>query len=124
MKRQLIWILILIAAVSLLIMYSPINKVSAEVSVTLEVLNPRGEIEPPPTLAPTPRVMDLAGKKIGLYWNGKEDGDLFWDVVEGLLKKKFPTATILRYRGPFDLGDKIAATMAKECDTFLYGVGD
>jgi len=113
-----------IAAVTLSIGYSPINKVSAEALVTLEVLNPRGEIEPPPTLAPVPRVTDLAGKKIGLYWNGKEDGDLFWDVVEGLLKNRFPTATILRYRGPFDIGDKTAATMAKECDTFIYGVGD
>jgi hypothetical protein len=40
-------------------------------SVTLEVLNPRAEFEPPPNLAIVPRVTDLAGKKIGLYWNGK-----------------------------------------------------
>ena len=35
MKRQLIWILMVIAAITLLMGYSPINKVSAEVSVTL-----------------------------------------------------------------------------------------
>lgn len=93
-------------------------------SVTLEVLNPRGEIEPPRTLAPSPRVTDLAGKKIGIYWNGKQGGPNFWDVVEELLKKKFPTATILRRYGASDLGDTLAAKLAKEVDTFIYGVGD
>ncbi len=92
--------------------------------VTLEVLNPRGEIKPPPTFAPSPRVTDLAGKKIGIYWNGKSGGNNFWDVTEELLKEKFPTATILRYRGPFDLGEKTAGTLAKEVDIFIYGVGD
>jgi hypothetical protein len=93
-------------------------------AVTLEVLNPRGEIKPPPTFAPTPRVADLAGKRIGIYWNGKSGGKNFWDVTEELLKEKFPTATILRYRGPFDLGEKVAGTLAKEVDVFIYGVGD
>ena len=92
--------------------------------VTLEVLNPRGEIKPPPTFAPTPRVTDLAGKRIGIYWNGKSGGNNFWDVAEELLKEKFPTATILRYKGPFDLGEKMAGTVAKEVDIFIYGVGD
>lgn len=124
MKRKLIWIFMVIAAVTFLIGHSPINRVSAEASVTLEVLNPRGEITPPPTLAPAPRVTDLAGKKIGLYWNGKVGTDVFFDVVEELLKKKFPTATVLRYSGAFDLGDTIAAKMEKECTTFIYGVGD
>jgi len=93
-------------------------------AVTLEVLNPRGEIKPPPTLAPSPRVTDLAGKRIGIYWNGKSGGNNFWDVTEELLKEKFPTATILRYKGPFDLGDKVAESLVKEVDIFIYGVGD
>ncbi len=93
-------------------------------AVTLEVLNPRGEIKPPPTFAPSPRVTDLPGKKIGIYWNGKSGGNNFWDVTEELLKEKFPTATILRYKGPFDLGEKVADTLAKEVDVFIYGVGD
>jgi hypothetical protein len=93
-------------------------------AVTLEVLNPRGEIPPPPVLAPTPRVTDFAGKRIGIYWNQKQGGDNFWSVIEGLLKEKFPTVKILHYKGEFDLGDKLAATMAQEVDTFIYGVGD
>ena len=90
----------------------------------LKVLNPRGERDPVPQRGISPRVAKLAGKRIGLYWNGKQDGDYFWDTIEGLLKKKFPTATILRYNGPGDLGESIAAKMAREVDTFMYGVGD
>ncbi len=92
--------------------------------VTLEVLNPRGDIAPPPFLAPRARVTDLSGKKIGIYWISKPGGNNFWDVIEELLKAKYPTAKILRYKGPFDLGEKMAANVAREVDTFLYGVGD
>lgn len=95
-----------------------------EAVVTLEVLNPRGEVPPLPTFSPAPRVTDLAGKTIGIYWNGKAGGNNFWDAFEELLKERFPTAKIVRYKGPFDLGQKMAETIAKECDTFIYGVGD
>jgi hypothetical protein len=129
MKGKLFWSLVVIALVSLLIGHSMAaspqpQKPTKGAPVMLEVLNPRGEIVPPPTLAPAPRVTDLAGKKIGIYWNGKQGGNNFWDVAEELLREKFPTATILRYKGPFDLGAKLAGTLAKEVDTFIYGVGD
>lgn len=120
MKKGIYLFVAGIALLSLLASYVP----AIAASVTLEVLNPRGEIAPPPTLTPTPRVGDLAGKKIGIYWNGKSGGNNFWDVAEELLKEKFPTATIFRYKGPFDLGEKLAGTLAKEVDIFIYGVGD
>jgi hypothetical protein len=93
-------------------------------AVTLEVLNPRGEIVPQPILAPVPRLAALAGKRVGIYWNSKAGGDHFWDVVEAELKVKAPTTKIVRYNGPFDPGDARAAAMAREVDAFLYGVGD
>jgi hypothetical protein len=119
MKKRINWLLI---GVSLLVTLCWVGPVAAQ--VTLEVLNPRGEIEPPPTLAPSTRVTDLAGKKIGLYWNGKVGTDVFFDTVEKLLKEKFPTIKVLRYTGAFDLGDKLAAKIAKEVDTLINGVGD
>jgi hypothetical protein len=91
---------------------------------TLMVLNPRGEREAAPVRGISPRLLAIEGKRIGLYWNGKPDGDYFWDTIEELLKKKFPTVTVLRYNGPGDLGEALAAKIAKEVDTFLYGVGD
>jgi hypothetical protein len=93
-------------------------------AITLTVLNPRGEIAPIPVFAPQPRLSDLSGKRIGIYWNGKSGGDHFWNVIEQLLKQKFPAATVVRYEGAYDIGDPLAAKMAKEVDTFLYGVGD
>ncbi len=100
------------------------NEATAAGSVTLTVLNPRGESEPPKNLAPTARVRDLSGKKIGLYWLGKPDGDVFFARVQKLLEEKFPTAKVVQYTGGFDIGDALAAKVAKEVDTFVYGVGD
>ncbi len=91
---------------------------------TLKVLNPRGERESSVVRGVSPRLASLEGRRIGLYWNGKPDGDYYWDTIEDLLRKKFPTATVARYNGPGDLGEAFAAQIAKEVDTFLYGVGD
>jgi len=92
--------------------------------VTLQVLNPRGEITLPPVSPPSSRIPDLKGKTIGLYWNEKPGGIHFWNGIEQLLKEKLPNTTVLRYSGAFDLGDELAAKIAKETDAFLYGVGD
>ena len=92
--------------------------------MTLTVLNPRGEITPPPVAPPSARIADLTGKKIAIYWNGKAGGDNFWNNIEALVKEKLPNAIVLRYNGPFDIGDAQAAKLAKEADAFFYGVGD
>jgi hypothetical protein len=90
----------------------------------VKVLNPRGKVETPAEFIVAPRLKDLNGKRIGIYWNGKPDGDYFWDTIEELIKQKYPSVTILRYNGPGDLGEAMASRLAKEIDTFLYGVGD
>jgi len=118
MKRHLLCI----AAVGAVVFFTPGILSAAE--VRLELLNPRGEITLPPVAAPSSRIADLAGKKIGLYWNGKAGGDHFWKSIEQLLKEKLPNTAVLRYEGAFDLGDTLAAKMVKETDAFLYGVGD
>ena len=92
--------------------------------VKLRVLNPRGAITLPPVSAPSARIGDLAGKKIGLYWNGKAGGNHFWNGIEQQLKSRLPHTTVLRYEGAFDLGDALAAKIARETDAFFYGVGD
>jgi hypothetical protein len=125
MEKPMSWLVVGLFLIASLWIGNILEVAPAEASsITLELLNPRAEFEPPPNLAIAPRVTDLAGKKIGLYWNGKPDGNLFFDRVQELLKKKFPTITVMRYSGAFDIGDKLAAKMAKEVDTFAYGVGD
>ena len=100
------------------------NETMAPATTTLEVLNPRGEVDPPKTMSISPRVTNLAGKRIGLYDNGKDGFADFLDVIEKLLKEKYPTVTIARFNGGFDCGDAMAAKIASSVDTVIYGSGD
>ena len=97
---------------------------SAVAEVTIEVLNPRGEIELDKVYGISPRVPDLAGKTIGLYGNGKGGTEAFLNVIEGYIKEKYPAITIKHYNGAFDVGDKLAHQMAREVSAVVYGVGD
>jgi hypothetical protein len=114
----------LIFTVMGLVLYLPVNCVYGAPRVTLKVLNPRGEIAPPHVNAPSARISDPGSKKIAIYWNGKAGGDNFWNDIQALLKERLPNTKILRYSGPFDLGDDQAAAIAREADGFFYGVGD
>ncbi len=93
-------------------------------NTTLEVLNPRGKIESPTLASPAPRLPDLAGKRVGLYHNGKPGLENFFTVFEELLKKKYPTATTNLIRGSFEITNNDAENWAPQIDTFVYGVGD
>lgn len=92
--------------------------------VELELLNPLGEIEPPRTYSLAPRVGDLAGKRVGLYWNGKPGIDNFFAVIEENLKKRFSNVTTTLLRGAMEITDKDMQTWASQIDTFIYAVGD
>jgi len=96
----------------------------SENKVELKLLNPRGVIEAQPMSAPNPRIADLVGKRIGLYWNSKPGMDNFYKVFEELLKEKYPTATTTLLRGAFLIRDDDAETWLPQIDTFVYGVGD
>ncbi len=64
--------------------------------ITLEVLNPMGVIEPPPTLGISPRVADLAGKKIALMHNNKPGASNLLNALQKVLSQRYPTATFIR----------------------------
>jgi hypothetical protein len=96
--------------------------------ITLEVMNPMGAIEPPKTLGISPRVPDLAGKRIALMHNNKPGATNMLDALQKLLSKKYPTAQFIRGyetdpvmppKDP-DLYKKAAAA----CDTFIFAMGD
>ena len=92
--------------------------------VELDVVNPRGAIEPLPTFAPNPRLADLSGKMVGLYSNGKDGMENFYTVFADMLKKKYPTARTTYLSGDYIINDKDAATFVPQLDAFVYGVGD
>ena len=101
---------------------------AASAQVTLEVMNPRGEIPPPPTIGISPRVSTLDGKKIVLIDNGKFGADNFLEVVGKMLKDRYPTATIVMYPKPsaqtITSLPKWYPTVKQQGDLFVFGVGD
>jgi len=117
MKKRMNWLLI---GACLTLSLCWIGPVAAQ--VTIEVLNPRGELPPMETKRLSPRVPDLAGKKIALVANYKAGAELFLTKIEELLRQKFPTATILRFK--IDKGFNKFADIAKQCDTFIHSTGD
>jgi hypothetical protein len=101
---------------------------TATAQVTLEVMNPRGEIPPPKTLGISPRVGSLDGKKIVLVDNGKFGADNFLYVVAQLIKQKYPNTTVVMDPKPSaqtitDL-PKWYPTVKQQGDLFVFGVGD
>jgi hypothetical protein len=123
MKRQLNWLL-----AAALVSASLLLAGTAAAQVTLEVMNPRGEIPPPPTMGIRPRAPDLAGKKIVLVDNGKFGANNFLEVIAQMLKQKYPTATIVMYPKPAaqTITDmpKWYPTVAQQGDLYIFGVGD
>lgn len=93
-------------------------------SVSLELLNPRGEIEPPPIYTPSPRLSGLEGRKIGLYSNGKQGVDHFFTAIEDLLKQRYPDITTKRLTGAFEIRDEEVEGFISDIDAFIYAIGD
>ena len=61
-------------------------------TATYEVLSPWAEADPVPLHGLSPRLDNLAGKKIGLLCNNKRAAPLILGVAEKMLKEKYPTA--------------------------------
>ena len=93
-------------------------------TVSLELLNPRGEIEVPPIFTPSVRISDLAGKTIGLYSNGKPGMDNFYTALEDLLRERYPDIKVTQMTGAFEIRDSDVGTFASGIDAFVYAVGD
>ncbi|UNC92930.1 hypothetical protein HUE98_12975 [Candidatus Contubernalis alkalaceticus] len=101
--------------------------------VKLEVLNPRGEISPPPTYSLSPRLDDLNGKTVGLMDNWKSGAVYLQDAFEALLKERYPDIKVVRTTKPQGKpggGRLLFSTedwykdVASQCDAFIFTVGD
>ncbi len=93
--------------------------------VTLEVLNPSGEIQIGHLNAP--RLDTLEGKKICNIWmTGMYRGEQFFPILSDLLKKRFPTITVIPYTEfpvgyPTDLEELVRIVKEKGCDAVIGG---
>jgi hypothetical protein len=89
--------------------------------VSLKCLNPQGIFKFQEPVIPSPRLGNLEGKAIGIFWDGKAGGDKFCMAVEELLNNRIPTAKTMRAEWN-DVA--IAEKVKKEMDTFILALGD
>jgi hypothetical protein len=125
MKNKLIAISLLLAAALVFCGFSTAK--AASENVTLELLNPMGVIEPEPYLALRPRLPDYSGKKIALVHNIKPGVPQLFDILEEMLKQKYPGVTIQRGFNPgiqAQAQEEHFQEIAKGCDAFVYAMGD
>lgn len=91
--------------------------------ISLDLLNPRGVLPSIPVTGLTnPRVSDLNGKRIALLAD-KPMAVYFFDIFEELLKKEFPTVTVLRF--PSSAAPETpdnTQEVAAQCDAWMQGI--
>ena len=92
-------------------------------SVEWEVLNPMAEYETP-ILALSPRLANLNEKMVGLFWNGKPNGDLLLEAVGKLLEKRFKNLKTIKFNLSISVGPENRRQMAEQCDAVIAAVGD
>ena len=105
--------------------------VSGKSNGQYEVLSPWPEVDPIPLRGISPRLDDLAGKKIGLFKNFKRAARPILEVVERELKKKYPDTEFIWFNSDgnnvleteTENKEKFAA-WAKEIDAAVTSVGD
>ena len=81
--------------------------------VKLEIANPVADVVIP-KVEPAKRPADLAGKRIGLYWNYKPGGNVALDEVERLLRERYPSAQFIRFEG--SVGASVRHLTPKDAD--------
>ncbi len=62
---------------------------------TWTVMNPVGDVEIE-NLGGAARLDDFSGKRIGLWWNGKPNGDIFLNDLVHQLESRYPGMTAVR----------------------------
>ncbi|RYF32708.1 MAG: hypothetical protein EOO21_06540 [Comamonadaceae bacterium] len=96
----------------------------SEFSGSLRVHNPVAT-KAPLYVRAAPRPGTLAGKRIGLIWNGKPGGDVALEVAAEHIAKRFPDATFWRsdwYSYPFT--DPQLQQIVDHCDVAIGTTGD
>jgi len=96
--------------------------------IQYEVLTPWAEIDPPPFREISPRLDNLAGKKIGLFANIKRAARPMLDEVEKNLKARFPdvqTSVFQALQWNRQQADRPRfEAWVKEIDAAVVAVGD
>jgi hypothetical protein len=104
---------------------------SEQTNEQYKVLSPWADVDPVPLKGISPRVADLAGKKIGLLSNRKPAAGPILTVVEKKLKERYPTIETSWYEAlkisvpQIETEDKdVFEKWVKNSDAIVTAVGD
>lgn len=102
---------------------------TARLTIVNPIAIPQGDTPVAVAFAPAPRPQSLDGLRVGLFWNGKNQGDVALDRTRDALGKLYPDATFTTY-----LGDKGGLTryaseplkqqILAECDVLVGTTAD
>jgi len=86
------------------------------------VLSPWAEADPVPLRGLTPRLTDLAGKKIGLLRNNKRAAEPILTVAMNRLKEKYPSIEFSLFRGTTFSVAELEKNRINEFDDWIKSV--
>jgi len=91
---------------------------------TFKVLNPLGEEEGVEAFI-SPCIKDLKGRKVGLFWNGKHNGDVVLSGIGKRLKNKFEIDKLIRFDHGYEgIGSAAVKEIAESSDLVISSLGD
>jgi hypothetical protein len=85
----------------------------------IEILTPVGRRHVGEQCAPAPRLDDLNGKTIGLYWNQKPGGDVALERLAGHLRERYPDIQFKNFTG--SVGHVRPAASASDVEAIAAG---
>ena len=90
----------------------------------IEVVNPVAEVRPE-AIMPAPRLNDLNGKEIALWWNMKSHGDVALAAVAELLENRFQGMKFVRFTQGYPHGSEVYDPVLESgCDAAIASTGD
>lgn len=94
-----------------------------ETPVEWKVLNPTAEYETV-RYQRAPRLTTLSRKRVGLYWNGKVDGDKLLSALGGLLLEQSRDIQLIKFDLDHPLGPENIKRVAEGSDAVIGATGD
>jgi hypothetical protein len=98
------------------------KKTGPKSMVTLEILEPHGELAFPERQGLfAPRLSDLNRKKIAIMAMG-QDSMAFFDTIKSMLKNRYPTVEFVHFSYGVPNSPDISAEIANKCDAWIDGI--
>ena len=108
------------------------EQISGIKSRTIQVYNPTGAVMAEEITNFSPRIDSFDGKRIGLLWNSKPNGDHYLNRVAELLSQRFPNSKVIKFwethpvetANPDKKSEAALSIIAQNADVVITAQGD